>query len=264
MRKTVLAIFFCVCMASCNSSMSDQDLDVPAEVTAASSQVTGTLLFRERIALRPGSMAEVWLLDTSLADAAAKELAYQKIENPGNPPIPFVLDYDATQIDERMQYSVRATIKRGEQLLFTTDTHYPVLTRGAGSSTELMLVSVNRAAAMPDASLTNVYWKLTSLGEDAYKHEGEEREPHLKLVEDGSMASGFGGCNGFSGTYVADGNTLRLGPLAVTQRACISGMETEMAFLAGLNAASRFTISGDTLTLYEGDSIALSFEAVHF
>jgi len=107
-------------------------------------QVTGTLMYRERIALPPGAVAEVWMLDTSLADAPAVEIAYQKIEDPGSPPIPFVLDYDPSKIDERMQYGVRATISHDGQLLFTSDTHYPVLTRGAGNTAEVMLIMVDR------------------------------------------------------------------------------------------------------------------------
>jgi putative lipoprotein len=101
-------------------------------------------MYRERIALPPGAVAEVWLLDTSLADAPAVEIAYQKIEGPGNPPIPFALDYDASKIEERMQYGVRATIRHDGRLLFTSDTHYPVLTRGAGNTAEVMLIMVDR------------------------------------------------------------------------------------------------------------------------
>jgi putative lipoprotein len=107
-------------------------------------QVTGTLMYRERIALPPGSVAEVRLLDTSLADAPAKEIAYQAVEDPGTPPIPFVLDYDPSKIDERMQYGVRATISHDGQLLFTSDTHYPVLTRGAGNTADIMLIMIDR------------------------------------------------------------------------------------------------------------------------
>ena len=109
----------------------------------AVTQVTGTLTYRERMALPPGAIAEVWLLDTSLADVAAVEIAYQKIEDPGNPPISFALEYDAQQIREGMQYSVRATIRDAGRLLFTSDTHYPVLTRGAGNTADLVLIKVN-------------------------------------------------------------------------------------------------------------------------
>ena len=102
------------------------------------------LMYRERILLPPGAVAEVWLLDTSLADAPAVEIAYQRIDDPGSPPIPFALDYDPSRIDERMQYGARATISHDGQLLFTSDTHYPVLTRGAGNTADIMLIMVDR------------------------------------------------------------------------------------------------------------------------
>jgi putative lipoprotein len=113
-----------------------------ANETAGPAQVIGTLTYRERILLRPGSVAEVWLLDVSKADAPAADLAHQLIENPGAPPIPFSLEYDRTDIDERMRYSVRAIIKHGDRLLFTSDAHYPVLTHGAGDTAEIMLKAV--------------------------------------------------------------------------------------------------------------------------
>jgi putative lipoprotein len=110
--------------------------------TIGPAQVTGTLSYRERILLRPGSVAEIRLLDISKMDVAAVELAYQVIENPGAPPIPFALEYNQADIDERLSYSVRATIKHGDRLLFTTDTHYPVLTRGAGDTVEIELKAI--------------------------------------------------------------------------------------------------------------------------
>jgi putative lipoprotein len=131
-------------LAACGSDSSNHPAATGDDASGKMAQVTGTLMYRERIALPPGSVAEVWLLDTSLADAPAKEIAYREIEDPGSPPISFVLDYDPREIREGMQYGVRATIKHGGQLLFTSDTHYPVLTRGAGNTADLMLIMVDR------------------------------------------------------------------------------------------------------------------------
>ena len=58
--------------------------------------------------------------------------------------IRFVLEYDPSKIDERLQYGVRATIRHEGQLLFTSDTHTPVLTRGAGNTADIMLIVVDR------------------------------------------------------------------------------------------------------------------------
>jgi len=106
---------------------------------SATNRVSGTATYRERIALPPDAVLEVRLDDVSLADAPAIELGRIRVENPGNPPFAFEISYDPDQIDSRHVYAVRATIRAGGKLLFTTDTHYPVLTRGAGDEVELLL-----------------------------------------------------------------------------------------------------------------------------
>ena len=145
MTKEMICLVLLGGLAACGSDIPGDPATTGDEVTASTAQVTGTLTYRERIALPPGSVAEVWLLDTSLADAPAVEIAYQEIEEPGNPPIPFVLEYDPLKIREGMQYSVRATIRHADRLLFTSDTHYPVLTRGSGNTADLILIRVNEA-----------------------------------------------------------------------------------------------------------------------
>jgi len=152
MKKEAIGLVVFGGLAACSSGTSDNPTTTDMDASANTAQVTGTLTYRERIALPPGAVAEVWLLDTSLADAPAVEIAYQKIEDPGNPPIPFVLDYDPQEIREGMQYGVRATIRQADQLLFTSDTHYPVLTRGAGNTAEVMLIMVDRTQTKSDAS----------------------------------------------------------------------------------------------------------------
>ena len=94
--------------------------------------------------LTPEAVAKVSLQDVSLADAPAKILAEQEIANPGQVPIAFELEYTLADIDERMSYAVRAEIHDGGRMIFTTDTHVPVLTRGAGNEVEMMLVAVMR------------------------------------------------------------------------------------------------------------------------
>jgi uncharacterized lipoprotein YbaY/heat shock protein HslJ len=112
--------------------------------------VSGKLEYRERIMLTPEAVATVTLEDVSLADAPAKVIARQEIANPGAPPIAFALEYPLDAIDERMTYSVRAQIHDRGRLLFTSDTHAPVLTRGAGNTVDLLLVrAVNSSATAP-------------------------------------------------------------------------------------------------------------------
>ncbi len=227
-------------------------------------QVTGTIFYRERMLLPPGAVAEITLQDVSRADAPARILARQDISDPPPPPIAFTLEYDPSEIDERMAYSVRAVIRHEGLLMFTSDTHYPVITRGSGNTADILLVRVTRAQAMPDASLENSYWKLVSLAGEPYRHEGAAREPHLKFLAGDKTVSGFGGCNAFTGNFEAEAGNLSMGPLAATQRACIQGMDVEDRFLEALGRVNRYEIQGDTLQLFDGDSALLGFEAIYF
>ncbi len=261
--KTITILIILFLMAAGCAPVDDDDSAAPV---AGRAQVTGTLMFRERIILRPGTVVEVSLLDTSRADAPATELARQVIENPDPPPIPFVLEYDEGAIDERFSYSVRAVVKRGDRLLLTTDTHYPVLTRGAGNSVELMLVA---PAARPsensraDATLKNTYWKLISIAGEPYEHTSSNAEPRIQFSLGEDRLSGFTGCNDFTGSYSVDGDRLELGVVAATRKACLEGMNIEQRYLQALRAVDAYRISGNMLVLLEDGSPRLGFRAVY-
>ncbi|MGD8796397.1 MAG: YbaY family lipoprotein [Thiohalophilus sp.] len=227
-------------------------------------QVTGKVFYRERMMLPPGSVVEVSLLDVSRADAKARTLAHQVIKNPSVPPISFVLEYDSKDIDPRMSYAVRAIIRHEGRLLFTTDTLYPVITRGAGNTVDIMLKHVARSPVKPNASLVNTYWKLVSFADQAYEHKSKNREPHLILVVKDNIAKGSGGCNMFTGHYETDANSLRFQHLAATLRACVDGMQIESRYLSALGKVNRYVIQGETLRLYRDDELMLEFEAVYF
>lgn len=100
-------------------------------VAQGNATVTGEVLYRERIALPPSARVIIQLQDVSFADAAATVLAEQIIDPAGKgPPYAFQLTYDAAKIDSRFSYAVRAQIKDGDTLLFTTTERYAVITQG--------------------------------------------------------------------------------------------------------------------------------------
>jgi len=113
-----------------------------AGVTGNAQLVTGSVSYRERIALPPDAVIQVSLLDVSLMDVAAKLISRQTIMPKHSVPVSFALEYDPRDIDERMTYAVRATIRSVGKLLFTTDRSYPVLTRGNSSHVELILIKI--------------------------------------------------------------------------------------------------------------------------
>ncbi|HQU92728.1 MAG TPA: YbaY family lipoprotein [Pyrinomonadaceae bacterium] len=105
--------------------------------------VSGTVTYRQRSALPPNATLTVRILDVSRADASAPVIAEQRVPTAGKQgPIPFDLAYDRTKIQERNRYAVRAEIRDGERLLFTTDTSLPVITQGNPRSVEINLVPV--------------------------------------------------------------------------------------------------------------------------
>lgn len=108
-------------------------------------RVTGTVAYRERIALDPAAEIVVQLLDVSRMDAPATVLAEQRIRADGRQvPIAFELSVDPARTDPRMHYNVSARILQDGQLLFITDRAYPVLTYREGNTASLMLTRVNR------------------------------------------------------------------------------------------------------------------------
>ena len=104
--------------------------------------VTGTITYRERVALGPDAVATIQLRDVSLADAPSVLVAEQSIANPGSVPIAFRIEYDPAAIDERRTYGIQADIREGGRLLFANDTAYDVITGGQPAHVDMVLVRV--------------------------------------------------------------------------------------------------------------------------
>jgi putative lipoprotein len=109
--------------------------------------VSGTIVYRERIALPPEAVVKVQVQDVSLQDVAAKVMGEQIIANPGQVPIPYEVAYDPNQIQENHTYAVAARIEDGSgKLLFINTQSYPVITRGAPTKDVQILVEMVASA----------------------------------------------------------------------------------------------------------------------
>jgi len=124
-----------------------------AALSATSQQtlLTGTISYRERMALPPTAIVEVRLEDVSRADVAPPVVARTRIANPGSIPIRFNLDIDRSTLDPLGRYAVRATIIDGTTVLFTSTDTALVLTQGHGPRADLMLTRA-RSAQLPAPS----------------------------------------------------------------------------------------------------------------
>jgi|GEM_PF-613529 putative lipoprotein len=129
--------------------------DLPAALHAQSSgdSVSGSLTYRERIALPENATIRVVLSDVSLADAPETVLVEQSFQAAGKqPPFDFSLSYDPSQIEENRSYAVRAEITVDGQLWFTTTSHYGVITQG--NPTSGLALVLERTSSSEGASST--------------------------------------------------------------------------------------------------------------
>ena len=95
---------------------------------ALSGRVTGTVTYRERIALPSDAKIVVSLEDVSRKDVSGTFVGSQTLRPKGQVPIAFDLRYIPSAIDRRHSYAMRAMIVDArDEVLWTSTESYPVL-----------------------------------------------------------------------------------------------------------------------------------------
>jgi len=108
-----------------------------APAAADSLEVSGTLLYHERVMLPPGATASVALV--ALDRPGDAPLAETTFTPEGQPPIPFALRAPAA-LDTTRAYGLRARLEaEGGTMRWTTLEPVPILTRGHGRTAEVVL-----------------------------------------------------------------------------------------------------------------------------
>lgn len=123
----------------------------------------------------------------------------------------------------------------------------------------LLLVTLLIAAcgtAAPAANLTNRQWQLIEINGQPPVAAGQ---PLTITFDSDNRASGFAGCNGFSGSYRLEGAAIAFSQMASTLIACADDAITaqEMAFHQSLNAAARYELKDSVLSLFDSNGNAL-------
>lgn len=129
-------IFLCgvVWLAGCSSGVI---------APAARPMMTGTVSYRERIALPASAVLTVRLLDITKTDAPEVVLAERSISNPGNPPMAFSLPYPFGGIAPGRKYVIEARIEvEGRLRFFSVEPH--VVTPGNAAQPHAILVAMTR------------------------------------------------------------------------------------------------------------------------
>lgn len=110
------------------------------------------------------------------------------------------------------------------------------------------------------------YWKLTELmGKAVGPTPQDKKEIHIKFRSKENRLEGFGGCNGFGGTYeLKTGDRITISRIISTQMAC-SELDIENELIRVLETADNYNLNGDKLVLNKARMAPLArFEAVYF
>ena len=224
-----------VCIAVAVAVMASDCAKSPGQPTTpdtkAAGVIRGTATYRERMALPKGAIFEASLEDVSRVGAAADVIARTREESPPNPPITFEITFDPLRIQPRNSYVVRARILVGDNLLFTTDTSYPVLTQGRGSEVSVVMrrtsASVTPISPAPGAAreLSGTSWRLVQFqSSDDTTLTPDDRSKYTLAFGAENRISARVDCNRGSGMWkTSAGNQLAIGPLALTRAACPPG-----------------------------------------
>ena len=105
--------------------------------------------------------------------------------------------------------------------------------------------------ALTAPSLADTTWKLIELAGQPARADESGAFPDLRLDSAQNKVAGNAGCYRFFGSYALAGDSLRMGPLASTRRACANPAlnEQETGYLRALDETRTWNIVQDTLTI---------------
>jgi len=223
--------------------------------------LTVTVIYRERILPPPDATLLLELLDVSRADAPAIRLASQlyRLERV---PQTETLHFDARLIDPRMSYSLSARILSSGATLFRTTESYPVISRGAPTTLEIVLRRTETAKQSPSGAphIEGTQWSALEVMGRAVT---VERPPSLSVERDGRFSL-FAGCNRFAGQVKIEGSRIAFPKtFAGTTMACPEALgKLEKDVLAALADTVGFERNGKQLTfLGDQGTVRLRFRA---
>ena len=159
----LLALALCLPLTACDSD-SGKDSESAEKSAAPPTSITGSISLGGSKTLPSSALVEISLVDVSRQDARAKLIARQRITRPGPAPIEFELNFNPGIIQERNSYAIQTRITDRGRLLYVSDTHTPVLTRGAGSHVEITLTSGNAVNHSTAPGLSRFSCQATSGG----------------------------------------------------------------------------------------------------
>ncbi len=220
--------------------------------------VSGSVTYRQRIALAPDAVVIVGVDDVSRADAPAVRIAEVMVPADGRQvPIPFELPIDQSKVEAGSTYHLVAEIHVGTVRLFRNTTAMAIDPAATASGIEIVVDQVGDAAA--GGGIYGGTWNLIEIGGRALE-DGSVRVPSISFDSTESRYTGNGGCNGYGGGFTLTGDSLSLGNAMSTLMACDDAvMKLEGEFHAALRSVTSFRLEGGELVLVGPADRALRF-----
>lgn len=244
MRFGIAAVLLVSVLASCAGH------GAKVAGTTVTNVLSGSIAYRERMALPPSAEIAVWITDVTPGGVATAVLAETTLRADGKQvPIPFELRFDSSRVQPDHTYAAKAIIRLGGAALFESPEGTPVITHGNPKQVELLL---RRAPPLRGTS-----WRLTELaGQPALAGV----QATLAFPEDGRVA-GSGSCNRFFGTVEVSGESITFGKLGSTMMACAPEISAQEAkYLQALQNALRFAVDASGLAIWiKGSAQPLRF-----
>jgi putative lipoprotein len=222
----------------------------------AAGGLPGQAVLSQPFPLPADAVLDVQLIERVGAEASTVLRGRSRAPVKGRTPFVFMVPYLDGAIQPAGRYSLRATIRQADRLLFSTGAALPVL-NGKDTPIRLLLEPVG------DAPLRGLTWLQAPAASVPTPPGAPRQEQQFRLDPLTRELTGSGDCNRFIGTFALQGDTLRLEPAGGTMLECEPDVKADEArFLADLLKVRRWRLDGQGRLelLDEGGGVLLLME----
>jgi putative lipoprotein len=214
-------------------------------ISIKTSQLTGTISYREKIVLPQGSEIVAQIRDITSGDPVV--VAETKITTQGeNVPVSFTINYNPVKISEDRNYDIYATIAIDGQTKWVNIDYTPFLEGGVPkTSVDLMLVFAESSSQISVPDLAGKVFRAAYFNGSEVPSDAD----YTLSFNSGSIVAQI--CNMMSGNFTINGGVIS-GSLITTEKLCTSPsgiMQVEDAFKSMMDSGANLDFSNDALTL---------------
>ena len=216
---------------------------------AATVELSGSVTYRQRIALPDTARLEVELVEFSASDAK-ETIASAAVEPTGQVPVGFTLPFDAARIDGERRYAIEARISVDDTIMFATRTPHAVDPLAPDGPVEIVL-AMSDGEPPAEPAILDITWLATEIGGVPVV---EGTSVTLIIGSDG-RAGGNSGCNSYFAVANIEDGALSFSGLGSTYKACGEDiMAQERSLFDALATTTGYRIDGGSLILINQQS----------